>query len=184
MILLSHLPTLPMYYFYHDENSEIVSEVVSIVPDTGIKDSLSFSGVVYVQDWGGNFIRGFKHEDGEIYEMIEENESASGRPELCAEEITDWYTCSAVVGVWDWECHYSYTEITSTCVNYSSSAGNYTGGGTSGGISNDDYEPNSGLNGYSTPDDKPKTADELVGQGCFSMTIQVHVRPNAMMVSS
>jgi hypothetical protein len=155
--------------FYHNEQDELVSEIVNIIPDIGSRENEEFSGVIYVQDWEGNFVKGFKHQDGEVYEMRQNNnplENGRTTTEICQGEVTDWYTCTAIVGIWDWECHYSYTEITEVCdYVYLPSGG---GSGSSGSGGSDDYDPNSGLPGYSGPiNNSPKTADELCGEGYY-----------------
>jgi hypothetical protein len=151
--------------FYHNEQDELVSEIVNIIPDIGSSENEEFSGIIYVQDWEGNFVKGFKHQDGEVYEMQQNNnplENGRTTTEICQEDVTDWYTCTAIVGIWDWECHYSYTEVTEVCDYVYLPSGGSSGSSGSGG--SDDYDPNSGLPGYPGPrDDKPKTADELCG---------------------
>ena len=95
----------------------MVSEVVTILPDGESSGETGFSGLVVVRDWDWNFKKGFEHWEGEILAIQEVSGSEGARVtgEMCSQQVTDWYTCAAVVGVRDWTCHYNYTEVTEVC---------------------------------------------------------------------
>ena len=150
--------------YRNTETHHMELQMVTILPSTDPnEDSDGFMGKVLVEDWAGNFISGYKYADGNTWVMSTEQES-SGRVEneICYEQVDDWYTCWAVVGVWDWECHYSYSETTNVCEYIPSDS--YPGGGT-GSPTVDDLDPNSGLKGYTSPSGSPESADEV----CESM---------------
>ncbi len=95
-------------------------ELITTIPDeeylSSDQSNQQFTGIVNVEDWEGNFLKGFLYKSGEIIEFTRE-EKKEAKSAKIAEVIcitTDWYTCGAFSNGGNgttWDCHYDYTEI-------------------------------------------------------------------------
>lgn len=153
---------------YKGDNGKFNIETVTTVPDeqylTSSDVSQPFSGLVLVENWDGDFIKGFIYRAGTVedIELIEEDGSSSssrvnGRGTLPYCIVTEYYWCTDVTveGNTYTSCMLEYT-IT-TC---------YGGGG---GISDQwaDYSPGGDVGGGNSGDgdDMPNIGDNYSGDG-------------------
>lgn len=102
------LSGLSYVLIYEKEKGKKSLEVVTTFPDAEYLSSDEkpevFSGVVYVEDWNGKFIKSIRHFDGKMFLLDNLNNTKSSLYMLCS-TVIDWYTCT-VFG-----CNYNYSEI-------------------------------------------------------------------------
>jgi len=115
-------------------------EVITRIPGVS-----SMPSNVCVEDWRGNFLRGFLYADDSIFPLggsITYKRTASGQlpaktPSVAAVQVecsvTDWYACSSVGGV-DMGCEYEYSTEECRAVGVEEE-----GGGASGMPTGSDY---------------------------------------------
>ncbi|MGE0087941.1 MAG: hypothetical protein AB7S50_00515 [Bacteroidales bacterium] len=98
------LSNLSYILFYIDGESQMHAELVTTLPDENfmysIDDSQPFSGLVIIEDWFGNFIKGFLHKDGQITEI----ELHNYNKEIQNCTTTDYYDCISDNGGLTWDC--------------------------------------------------------------------------------
>jgi hypothetical protein len=113
---------------YKGKDSEMHSEVVTTIPDQNYLKHRSnkFTGTSIVEDWNGNFIKGYLYSQEGISAISTDRQSTGGKVQCVT---VDWYTCA--YGGGSMSCSYDYTE--ETCVDDGGgSDGGYYGGGTGG----------------------------------------------------
>ncbi len=135
---LSHL------MFYRNAENKLNAEVVTWVPDQQFWDdsknrlNKKFIGKLLVEDWSGNFIKGYEYrKDGSVNLINGISAKAGGfsvamAPKNCT--ATDWFTCALTDGKY-WECNYDYTEIYCSGSGESGDSGGNSGGSGGGGSS-------------------------------------------------
>lgn len=141
------LDNLSYLMIYKNKSKKMTAELVTWTPDNAWWDNRKdknrkFTGKVIVEDWKGDFIKGYKYsKGGEITPIKPSGPQSKGNETsvLSTECIdTDWYTCYGPGG-WS-DCHYSYTETICSYV-----AGGWGGDGsdgtTGGGTGPSDYPP-------------------------------------------
>ncbi len=126
---------------YKNEKGKFNIEIVTTIPDeeylTSSETEPLFTGLVLVEDWKGNFIRGFIHKDGHVEniesigeEEVSSNSRISASPTLPICTLTEYLWCTdATVGD---------ITITTCIVEYSVLTCTTSGGGSSDW---DDYPP-------------------------------------------
>ncbi|GCC50823.1 hypothetical protein SanaruYs_10410 [Chryseotalea sanaruensis] len=146
------LSDLTYLIFNKNEGGKIKVDIVTSIPDSTYLNAIgdvAFSGVVLVEDWNGDFVKGFIHKNGEVRQMIKNGEGElNARTETLPYcETIEYYSCTAVDTPYGSyvNCVLEYSET--TC---------YSGGGTSDDWS--DYPPEgggsgSGNSGYPSIDD-------------------------------
>lgn len=122
----------------------------------------AFSGSITVEDWSGEFLKGFKYQRGQVtaqFTTEKPKELKNGRVsvmQLMECGYTDWYTC-VCVGTYC-NCEYNYTETHYCWVNAGGGEG-AGGGGPTGG----DYgsiPPSGGGSGPTASAFNPDTATD------------------------
>jgi hypothetical protein len=125
---------------YIDSKAQFHSEVVSSFPDTTYLQNPmnSFTGVAFIQDWQGNFLRGYSYKPNSDPQQLTLSDSLPGNRELKSNPSTldvaptttcyyeDFYTCAGSVSDPYQYCSFSYTE----------NLGCVTTGGSGGGTNN------------------------------------------------
>lgn len=143
---LSQLSYVLMYW---DECKNWKVELVTTLPNQTFSESSNenqtFSGLVIIEDWGGNFIKGYQYKDNQIFNFIIE-ESRTKAEDDC--EWTDWYSCACV----DNDCQCTFSHSTISC-----GSGSPTFPTSSGGTVSNDYPP--GTNGSGTNTDETSDND-------------------------
>lgn len=129
------LSDLSYMLFYVDNKGKMQAELVTALPDETYTNSTyenqPFSGVVLVEDWHGNFLKGFLHQEEHIKilgQIIDTDSKIDAELETCF--VTEYYLCQSID---DWvteKCFYLYT--TRNCFTIGMSGGSTVGG---------DYEP-------------------------------------------
>jgi len=126
------LSGLSYVIIYDKEKGKKSLELVTTFPDA---DYLSadekpevFSGVVYVEDWNGKFIKSIRYLNGNTFLLNELNNTKGSLLLLCSTQI-DWYTCST------YGCNYNYTETVYYYCDYADGGDSY---------SSTDYDPATG----------------------------------------
>ncbi|MES2372231.1 MAG: hypothetical protein V4557_06605 [Bacteroidota bacterium] len=145
-------------FMYKDIQGKFKTELVSSFPDQDfvIGKSQKFTGIILVEDWNGNFIKGYKYEKNKIL-RLKSYPTSSGSPTpkinyIQAPNTTcfydDYFRC--VVGTDN--CILLYTEFMGCIDNYDGSI--VIPGGAGGPIA-EDYQR------IYSPHIVPKTQDEL-----------------------
>lgn len=146
------LDNISYLMMYKNREGKMQTEVVTWMPgddywDDKNRSKKAFIGTVLVDDWQGNFLKGYRYsKDGKIQSVIS---TAMKKTGMSASSVmvdcitTDWYTCGG-----DW-CTYNYTE---TICSYDFGGGSSDGGGSSGG-----NIPVSEGGGVTAPSDYPPT---------------------------
>jgi len=123
---------------YADYYGAMHAELVTALPDETYANSTDeypiFSGGVMVEDWGGNFIKGFLHENGEVttFTLKKGNLKEKVINEMCW--TTDYYDCSSMDGGETWDCFLTDSETTCGSSGGGGDLGDYhPGGGDSAG---------------------------------------------------
>jgi len=125
------------------------AELVSTLPDEAYCSSdssdLSFTGLVMVEDWHGNYIKGFWHNEGQIENIKLKEGNNKTDSETCI--VTEYYDCVSYDGGYFWTCSlYDYDQ---TCFSgtgalgggdYPPSGGGSSGSNTGSGHTNDNPE--------------------------------------------
>lgn len=163
------LNNLSYLMIYKNKLNKLTAELVTWLPDDEWWDNRKnkdrpFTGKVIVENWRGDFIKGYQYgNDGKI-EPIKSIELKSNSNKTSVESLvcteTDWYVCFSAGGYT--ECRYEYTE-TSCTVSGGGGGGfgdGYWGGNTGGG--------SSGGGGGTNPSDYPPAAGE--GNNCPPLT--------------
>ncbi len=120
---------------YTDSAKQIHAEVVTGFPDTSFINNPSgtFTGIALVQDWQGNFLRGYSYENGQIRTLTQKGTfkpqtistdaviapNSEEQEILCTEKSYDVY----VDGI------YAYSHYENICVDIGSGGANDGGGG-------------------------------------------------------
>jgi hypothetical protein len=132
---------------FNDSTGNYHAEVVSGFPDTTFikKKANNFSGVAYVQDWQGNFLRAYRFRDSQVFSLApqvdllvqkkETTESLRGTDYMepdCTE--IDWYSCTGTEDDPYQYCRYDFTQDLG-CGTVSGGGG----GGSVGPITSTDY---------------------------------------------
>lgn len=170
------LNNLSYLMIYNTNHGGLTAELVTWVPDDewwdGRKEKKPFTGKVIVENWRGDFVKGYKYNKNGKIEAIKSIEhkskgnKSSVESTICIE--TDWYVCFSGGGYS--ECRYEYTEVSCTI----------TGGG--GGSGSDFWTGNpstgssGGGGGETNPSDYPPSGSE--GTNC-----PPSVQSNGMTVS-
>ncbi|MDX2302985.1 MAG: hypothetical protein NW226_09295 [Microscillaceae bacterium] len=142
--------------FYKDGKGKEHLELVIAIPDeTYLSDTTkAFSGDILVEDWKGNFLKGYRfYPDGHV-DPLEEG-STQKREAVVSCTIIDWYTCTSYSGHAP-VCRYNYTETNCTTV-WGSDGGYFT----IGSPSSSDYGVVHGTR-------SPTQIDEIILQPSFS----------------
>ncbi len=115
------------------------SEMVTSIPDKSYIEAAGeapkFTGLIIVEDWQGNFLKGYKNTANESDVLLPPTKTVSSGRVMCQD--TYWYSC-VTVGE-STMCSYDYTE-TSCYSDGTGSGGTGTGTGTGSG----DYGGSSG----------------------------------------
>jgi uncharacterized membrane protein YgcG len=123
------------------------AEMVTSLPDenylSNSRSKKSFSGIAIVEDWQGNFLKGYHYLNGAIRRLSYPSIGLSSAKVVCI--ITDWFTCVATE--YGQSCTYNYTET--ICQGSGGDDGGPTGGGGTGG---GDYEGGGGSGGGDNAD--------------------------------
>lgn len=144
------ISTDELSYLVVSKDNSFKAQVVKLIPtekyldkSNGRKKKVAYEGLLILQDWNGNFIKGMKYENGRVVATVNDNKKARSVTDWEC-ETTDWYTCASWDGGNSWSCHYTHSET--NCTNTGSGGGapwedqwtdpDYNGGGSSGGPSN------------------------------------------------
>lgn len=152
----SRLPLSQLSYvlIYKDEKGKWKAELVTTLPDETFSyssdENQPFSGGVIVEDWGGNYIKGFLYRDSQIAAFTLKDDNTKVESSVCI--TTDYYDCTSWDSGMTWDCELYGTET--LC--------GFSGGGDGGG----DYPPGGGSSsgesgGTDTGTDDPDTSREL-----------------------
>lgn len=144
---------------YKNKQKRLTAEMVTWIPDDEWWDNRNikerpFTGKVIVEDWKGNFIKGYRYKTDGTIEFIKSTKPKSDGNESSVESLecieTDWYICFSAGGYK--ECRYEYTE-TSCSISGGGGGNDYGGeywgdnggdGTTGGGTNPTDYPPAAG----------------------------------------
>lgn len=125
---------------YKDKKGKIQSEVMVVIPETEwlvTGRTGAFSGSITVEDWSGEFLKGFKYQRGQVtaqFTTEKPKELKNGRVnvmQLMECGYTDWYTCVCVGAYCN--CEYNYTETHYCWVDAGGGGEGAGGGGPTGG---------------------------------------------------
>lgn len=147
------LNDLSYVLIYLDYNWNWHTEIVTTLPDEAYSNSFDedqpFSGGVIIEDWHGNFIKGYTYEEGKVTDVIINNDSNT---KWFSGECwtTEYQDCISFDGGNTWSCT-TYAEET-WCGSGASS------GGTIGGEG--DYPPSGGSTGNTDSDSDNDNDDE------------------------
>lgn len=147
------LNDLSYVLIYLDYNWNWHTEIVTTLPDEAYSNSFDedqpFSGGVIIEDWHGNFIKGYTYEEGKVTDVIINNDSNT---KWFSGECwtTEYQDCISFDGGNTWSCT-TYAEET-WCGSGASS------GGTIGGEG--DYPPSGGSTGNTDSDSDNDNNDE------------------------
>jgi len=140
------LSQLTYVLIYLNHQGKMKAELVSTLPDEAYCSSdssdLPFTGLVMVEDWHGNYIKGFWHNEGQIKNI--KLKDSNSKVEVVNCFVTEYYNC--ISGGENWTC-YLY-DVDQVC---------YSGALGSGG---EEYTPSGG--GVSLDDDNPNTSNRRV----------------------
>jgi hypothetical protein len=154
---------------YADQAGIYHAEVISAYPDSNFvkSPSASFTGISLIQDWNGKFLKGYKYEKGNTWQMSMDNAPAAASSETTnstgvnvhIDYITtcyynDWYDCDPGMG-----CVFDYTEelgCTTTPIS----------GPTDQTVNDHDYNVISGSDPTSAPT-SVNTITNLLNNPCF-----------------
>jgi len=148
------LSQLTYVLIYLNHQGKMKAELVSTLPDEAYCSSdssdLPFTGLVMVEDWHGNYIKGFWHKEGQIENIRLKEGNNKTDSETCI--VTEYYDCVSYDGGYFWTCSlYDYDQ---TCFS-----------GT-GGLGGEEYTPGGGGsntgNKPSIPNDLSATELELL----------------------
>ncbi|MBB6609427.1 hypothetical protein H7F15_00105 [Pontibacter sp. Tf4] len=156
-LALSSLSYLLMYRNTRGWQTEVVHRLPDAAYLANTAINKSFTGMVLVENWQGNFIRGYSYDgNGTVKKLLAPRvKGSSSETQVmyempsyeCNKEI-DWYTCSS------WECHYSYTETICSWTGGESGGGDYSGGSNDDGGGHHDGDYGDGNDsGYPSSDD-------------------------------
>jgi hypothetical protein len=146
------LSDLSYMLFYVDYNGKMQAELVTALPDetytTSDNENQAFSGVVLVEDWHGNYLKGFMHKENQVTPVnLSDIDYKIEQIEIC--NVTDYYYCESSDNWITEKCRYMYTS--SSC---------FTLGSGGGGSADPDYPPINDDDTFTkrelTPDEKNK----------------------------
>lgn len=124
---------------YKGMDKEMHTEVVISVPDIDYMNSSGskkpFSGTVIVEDWKGDFVKGYKYADREIRALSHPLANASSAKVSCI--TVDWYSCVSNGDGGMMTCTYDYTET--VCEGNGEGPGGSGSGNGGGGTGGGDY---------------------------------------------
>jgi hypothetical protein len=144
------LSDLSYMLFYVDYSGKMQAELVTALPDetytTSTNENQPFSGVVLVEDWHGNYLKGFLHKENLVTPVnLSDIDCKIEQIEIC--NVTDYYYCESRDNWITEKCRYMYTS--SSC---------FTLGSGGGGSADPDYPPINDDDTFSkrvlTPDEK------------------------------
>jgi hypothetical protein len=86
---------------YKGSDQTMHSEIVTTLPDKAYVESTTrdvFTGTSVIEDWRGNFIKGYRYTSNGFSRISRNTQSSTGKV-ACV--ITDWYNCVTVLGQTD-----------------------------------------------------------------------------------
>ncbi len=102
-----NISNLSKLILYTDSLQNYHAELVSTTPDQDYINNVNgnFSGTVIIQNWNGDFLRGYKYKDGNIYNVSLPSSTSDGQTEVNVQapvevttcDVIDWYTCVSSV---------------------------------------------------------------------------------------
>ncbi len=110
-----NIPASALTYllFYKDGKKETHMEVITSVPSFDKTDTIPnqiFKGTILVENWTGEFIKGFILKNGKRYKMDKPSKrSLKGASTITVCTTTNWFTCVSVGGATPY-CSFDYSE--------------------------------------------------------------------------
>lgn len=132
------LSSLTYLMFYKTSTNEVKMEMITALPNYDMQDESSgFKGLVLVEKWGGDFIKGYALKNGHIYETSAPSNATSseGRTDIICYSVP-WYTCVSSGGV-NYGCTLSGYDNVCTISDSGESGGGGSLSGGGGGTSQD-----------------------------------------------
>jgi hypothetical protein len=145
---------LTRLFMYRNPASQWQIEVITTIPTStptipAVAPASAYQGKVRVEDWQGNFLKGFLYLTDTIISLTQSSTYIRARdgksPTIIAENFaaleiecttTDWYACASIGGVFD-GCEYEYS--TEECTSGGGSIGSSGGGSATGTPTGPDY---------------------------------------------